>query len=91
MDGNGQDRQVEPFMGPGGGISWNCLSEHEIMKTEELKSLWECFSSSLLLQDRAGSNPVVLALCKEMEMSQTKSKHRSDADDGKKCGPCKER
>lgn len=54
MDGNGQDRQMEPLVGPAVGISGNCLSEDKIIKTEELKSLWECFSSSLLLQDRAG-------------------------------------
>lgn len=47
--------------GPAVGISGNCLSEDKMIKTEELKPLWECFSSSLLLQDRAGLNTVVLA------------------------------
>lgn len=61
MDGNGQDRQMEPLVRPGVGISWNCLSKDNIIKTEELKSLWECFSSSFLLQDRAGQNTLVLA------------------------------
>lgn len=52
---------MEPLVGPAVGISGNCLSEDKMIKTEELKPLWECFSSSLLLQDRAGLNTVVLA------------------------------